>query len=604
MKHSHTKFQFINPKVDYVLDLVNYFKTLHNLDNVHIYLSISKETYIFNYHKRKYSFVKTIGNAKKLIKNLMYINNVNKTSTRNQTIDYQIFDEVEPFLNSNDLVVFKGDLKSLNQILIMYDNLKNKYFDHRMANSSFYRFLIWIPESESQKSFNQNIYEYEKVVNNLIKICQSFKIFILNWLVDVDSVLNKLIDNAIAASNQQNDFNLYNSLLFSGKFTLKVLSSFDFFSTKSSKSFRKITNCQSKDYANISDQFLFKIKDNKLYFLDSNDQIKKSNYQKFSFVQASVNKHKEKTFKPSYRIVSNQVEPFVIVSQLDEHLVSKDECKDGLPCLDIESDEVLYSRTQHNDLNLTQELNNIFNKELMIGLIKSFKLVADDQMQSNKTSLVKTKCCTGYMINLLQKLSNDLDFNFEFYLTHDKILDRASPTSESATAINHVISGVAHIVAGPFSITQSRARDIDFSAPFLYSGYALLIKQEKKGVDDLFMFMKPFTNLHWALIGFFAFGSAFALALLEFNSPFGLNPKGRQRARNYTLGSAISMVISLMFMHTMPAKSPKSWAGKWTQNFIASFALIFIATYTAQMASLLSAGQESRAFKGVDDSEV
>ena len=79
LKHSHTKFQFINPKVDYVLDLVNYFKTLHNLDNVHIYLSISKETYIFNYHKRKYSFVKTIGNAKKLIKNLMYINNVNKT---------------------------------------------------------------------------------------------------------------------------------------------------------------------------------------------------------------------------------------------------------------------------------------------------------------------------------------------------------------------------------------------------------------------------------------------------------------------------------------------------------------------------------------------
>lgn len=54
----------------------------------------------------------------------------------------------------------------------------------------------------------------------------------------------------------------------------------------------------------------------------------------------------------------------------------------------------------------------------------------------------------------------------------------------------------------------------------------------------------------------------------------------------------------------MPAKSPKSWAGKWTQNFIASFALIFIATYTAQMASILSAGQNSKAFRGVDDQEV
>jgi hypothetical protein len=57
-------------------------------------------------------------------------------------------------------------------------------------------------------------------------------------------------------------------------------------------------------------------------------------------------------------------------------------------------------------------------------------------------------------------------------------------------------------------------------------------------------------------------------------------------------------------MHTMPAKSPKSWAGKWTQNFIASFALIFIATYTAQMASILSAGQDSKTYSGIHDYDV
>ena len=90
---------------------------------------------------------------------------------------------------------------------------------------------------------------------------------------------------------------------------------------------------------------------------------------------------------------------------------------------------------------------------------------------------------------------------------------------------------------------------------------------------------------------------------MEFNSPFGLNPKGRARIRNYTLGSGISMVMSLMFMHTMPAKSPKSWAGKWTQNFIAVFALIFIATYTAQMASILSAEQKHSIFR-IKDNEV
>lgn len=209
------------------------------------------------------------------------------------------------------------------------------------------------------------------------------------------------------------------------------------------------------------------------------------------------------------------------------------------------------------------------------------------------------------MVNILQRLSADLEFDFEFYLSPQKRFGSYNQSTDSwSGALNHVANGVAHIIAGPFSITHERSQYIDFSMPFLYSGYALLIKQEKKGVDDLFMFMRPFSYLHWALIGVFALGSAISLALLEFNSPFGLNPMGRQRARNYTLGSAISMVISLMFMHTMPAKSPKSWAGKWTQNFIASFALIFIATYTAQMASILSAGQDSKAFSGIHDTEV
>jgi ionotropic glutamate receptor NMDA 3A len=279
---------------------------------------------------------------------------------------------------------------------------------------------------------------------------------------------------------------------------------------------------------------------------------------------------------------------------------------------------VIFFQFVEHHFNLSKAMSQLFNMEQTISLIKNFKHFSDKNSNSTEFSdRVKTKCCTGYMINLLQRMAQDLDFEFDFYFLSNKkhhvppMIEQESAQEspvvnhdEMSDAINHVIKGLAHMAVGPYSLTVDRLKRIDFSMPFLYSGYALLIKQEKKGVDDLFMFMKPFTYLHWALIVFFALGSAISLAMLEFNSPFGLNPKGRQRARNYTLGSAISMVISLMFMHTMPAKSPKSWAGKWTQNFIASFALIFIATYTAQMASILSAGQESKVFKGIDDHDV
>lgn len=214
--------------------------------------------------------------------------------------------------------------------------------------------------------------------------------------------------------------------------------------------------------------------------------------------------------------------------------------------------------------------------------------------------LLQKRCCTGHTINLLESLSRDLSFSMDLYF--------ARSTSKLAgnqwsSVLSHVRSGAAQLAAGPFSVTSERARLVHFSVPFLHSGYALLVKHKKKDIRA-FYFMKPFENLIWVVIIFIALVSAVSIALLEFNSPFGLNPRGRQRARNYTLGSGINMVISLMFAHTMPFKAPKSWAGKFAQNFISGFAVWFIASYTARMASILSAGQTSYGIEGVFDPDV
>ena len=330
--------------------------------------------------------------------------------------------------------------------------------------------------------------------------------------------------------------------------------------------------------------------------------------------------HNTKKSRPLYRIVSNPIEPFVITSHLDEGVITKDSCKDGLLCLDIESDLILNRDEEivtENKMNLTRALNSVLNHELMIALIKGFKYISDfensdnEKMKMNEKKLIKYKCCTGYIVNLLQKLSTDLDLSFEFYLaSSDKTVRQNSSkrnvanTRDSSVAISHVTNGVAHIAAGPLVITNSRLKLIDFSLPFLYSKYSLLIKQEKRGADDLFMFMKPFTYTTWAFIFLVVLIAAFSLSLLEFNSPFGLNPKGRARSRNFTFGSAINVVFSLIFMHTTPAKSPKSWTAKWTQNVIALFALVFLGYFTAQMAAFLSSGEDTLVLKEITDEEL
>ena len=46
--------------------------------------------------------------------------------------------------------------------------------------------------------------------------------------------------------------------------------------------------------------------------------------------------------------------------------------------------------------------------------------------------------------------------------------------------------------------------------------------------------------------------------------------------------------------------------GKWTQNLIAAAALVFLSTYTSEMASILTASRLSQrsSYKGIDVPEV
>ena len=61
------------------------------------------------------------------------------------------------------------------------------------------------------------------------------------------------------------------------------------------------------------------------------------------------------------------------------------------------------------------------------------------------------------------------------------------------------------------------------------------------------------------------------------------------------------MVFSLIFMHTMNAKSPKSWPGKLNQNLIAAAAAVFLSTYTSEMASIITASRLSQKGGAIKD---
>ena len=119
----------------------------------------------------------------------------------------------------------------------------------------------------------------------------------------------------------------------------------------------------------------------------------------------------------------------------------------------------------------------------------------------------RRQCCKGFITEMLQKISYDLDFEFEIFLTSENL------------EIMEVVNNKMHMAVGSFRISNNFTNVIDYSNIFLYSGYGVIEKKNSK--FETFLFLKPFPYLQWFLIIFISSISFISVSCLEFNSPFG-----------------------------------------------------------------------------------
>lgn len=82
---------------------------------------------------------------------------------------------------------------------------------------------------------------------------------------------------------------------------------------------------------------------------------------------------------------------------------------------------------------------------------------------------------------------------------------------------------------------------IDFSVPYFHSGVSLLAAPQTKSEIPLLAFLLPFSPELWIAIFTSLNITAVAVAVYEWLSPFGLNPWGRQRSKNFSMSSGESI---------------------------------------------------------------
>uniref|UniRef100_A0A671Q4U5 Glutamate receptor n=1 Tax=Sinocyclocheilus anshuiensis TaxID=1608454 RepID=A0A671Q4U5_9TELE len=268
------------------------------------------------------------------------------------------------------------------------------------------------------------------------------------------------------------------------------------------------------------------------------------------------------------RVVTLVEHPFVFTREVDE----EGQCPAGQLCLDPQT-------------NSSEVLNQLF-RELE---------------QTNSSSLPNDmrKCCYGYCIDLLEKLAEDMHFQFDLYIVGDGKYG-AWKGGRWTGLVGDLLSGVADMAVTSFSINSARSRVIDFTSPFFSTSLGILVRS-KDTAAPIGAFMWP---LHWSMwVGIFValHITALFITLYEWNSPFGMTPHGRNRIRVFSYSSALNLCYAILFGRTVASKTPKCWTGRFLMNLWAIFCLLVLSSYTANLAAVMVGEKTFEEVSGIHD---
>ncbi|XP_077109281.1 glutamate receptor ionotropic, NMDA 3B [Ranitomeya variabilis] len=270
------------------------------------------------------------------------------------------------------------------------------------------------------------------------------------------------------------------------------------------------------------------------------------------------------------RVVTLVEHPFVFTREVD----ADGSCPAGQMCLD--------PRT-----NNTALLNMLF-EEL--------------NSPNGSVPLEYKTCCYGYCIDLLEKLSEDLGFDFELYIVGDGKYG-ARIGNRWTGLVGDLLSGAAHMAVTSFSINSVRSTVIDFTSPFYSTSLGILVRM-RDTASPIGAFMWP---LHWSMwVGIFValHLTALFLTFYEWKSPFGMTPHGRNRMKVFSYSSALNLCYAILFGRTVSSKTPKCCTGRVLMNLWAIFCLLVLSSYTANLAAVMVGDKTFEALSGIHDPKL
>lgn len=241
------------------------------------------------------------------------------------------------------------------------------------------------------------------------------------------------------------------------------------------------------------------------------------------------------------------------------------------------------------------------------GICKADKEESHSFPCHNRTS-GEVKCCSGYCMDMLYNISENCSFNFTVHLSQDGLFGsferrNNSDTKEWNGMMGELIRGEADMIVAPLTINPERAASIDFTKPFKYQGLNILVKKTQKD-SSLASFLQPFQDTLWILVGLSVHVVALVLYLLDRFSPFGRFKLAKSEDTEedaLNLSSAMWFSWGVLLNSGIGEGTPRSFSARVLGMVWAGFAMIIVASYTANLAAFLVLDRPEARISGIDD---
>ncbi|XP_019741238.1 glutamate receptor ionotropic, NMDA 1b isoform X2 [Hippocampus comes] len=217
------------------------------------------------------------------------------------------------------------------------------------------------------------------------------------------------------------------------------------------------------------------------------------------------------------------------------------------------------------------------------------------------------QCCYGFCIDLLIKLAMSMNFTYEVHLVADGKFGTQERVNNSNKKewngmMGELLGGLADMIVAPLTINNERAQYIEFSKPFKYQGLTILVKKEipRSTLDS---FMQPFQSTLWLLVGLSVHVVAVMLYLLDRFSPFGRFKVNSEEEEEdaLTLSSAMWFSWGVLLNSGIGEGAPRSFSARILGMVWAGFAMIIVASYTANLAAFLVLDRPEERITGIND---